>query len=192
MSEAGTQQTADGENPSAEARSFGQRFIGAFRLDGSVYEEVASDPAALAQAAGVAAIAGCANAVASIATATSGQAVVNALLTFAMWPTLSVLAWCAGKLVNVGGELGRILKVTGFAMAPMALVAVGVAPIPWLAVGVSLVAVALFFGAFVVGLRQALRIDSGQSAFISIIAVLGFAFLFMVAKYAVYQTGGVQ
>ena len=192
MSEAGTQQIANGETPSAAARSFAQRFVGAFRLDGSVYEEVASDPAALAQAAGVAAIAACANGVASMATQTSGQAIVNSLLAFTMWPILGVLAWAGGKLLNVDGELGRVLRATGFAMAPMVLIAVGVAPIPWLAVGVSLVAVALFFGALVVGLRQALRVDTGRSAFICIIAALGFAFLLMVVKYVVYQTGGGQ
>lgn len=192
MSEAGTQQIANGESPAAGTRSFAQRFVGAFRLDGSVFEEVASDPAALGQAAGVAAIAALANGVASLSTAASGQAIINAIAVVVMWPILALFAWGAGKVLNVGGELGRVARATGFSMAPMALVIAGVVPNNWIMLVSSLVAVALYFGALVVGIRQALRVDTARSAFVCVIAALGFAFLFLLVKYITYTVGGGQ
>jgi hypothetical protein len=187
MSEAGTQQIANGERPAVAGRSFAQRFVGAFRLDGSVYEEVSSDPGALSQAAGVAAIAAAANGAASATMDPSGQAIVNSLAVLLMWPILAVLAWGAGKILKVGGELGRVLRATGFAMAPLALAAVGVAPIKWVIIVSSLVALALYFGALVVAIRQALRVDTARSAFVCVIAGLGFVFLFLVVKYLAYH-----
>ena len=63
MSEAGTQRIADDGEPAVARRSFAERLVGAFRLDGSVYEEVANDPRALAHAAGVVACAAAAGAI---------------------------------------------------------------------------------------------------------------------------------
>jgi hypothetical protein len=190
MSEVGTQPIATGESPATGMRSFAQRFVGAFRLDGSVFEEVASDPGALGQAAGVAAIAAIANGAANVPTQASAQVIVNAALVFAMWPILALLIWVAGRFLNDGGELGRVFRAVGFAMAPMALVAIGIAPIKWVAIAGSLVALALYFGALVVSVRPALRVDTGRSAFVCVVAGLGFVFLFMLMKLLVYQAGG--
>jgi hypothetical protein len=187
MSEAGTQQMADDGSPAAGARSFAERFVGALRLDGSVYEEVASDPNAIGQAAGVAAIAAIANSVVSASLEASGQAFLNALVVFAMWPVLALLAWGAGWLLKVSGDLGRVLRATGYAMAPMTLVVIGLVPNKWLVVGSSLVALALYLGAFVVSIRPALRVDTGRAALICMIAGLGFVFLFLFVKFLAYQ-----
>lgn len=190
MSEAGTQQIANGEQPTVAVRSFAQRFVGAFRLDGSVYEEVASDPGAIGQAAGVVVIAAAARAVGVISATTSGQAIFGALSVVAFWPVAAVLIWLAGSLLRSGGEFGRVLRVVGFAMAPLVLVALVLVPNEWFRGGVLLVTYALLFGALVVGVRAALRTDTGRATFVCMIFALALFFLYSVAIYFTVQAGG--
>ena len=190
MSEAGTQQIENGETPSATARSFAQRFVGAFRLDGSVYEEVSSDPAALAQAAGVAGVAAAARLFGVLSATTSGEAVFGALSVFAFWPVASLLAWSAGNLLRSPGEFGRVLRAVGFAMAPLVLVSLLLVPNEWFRGGVLLVTYALLFGALVVGLRAALRVDTGRAAFVCMVVAMAFLFLYSVVIYFTAQVAG--
>lgn len=192
MSEAGTQQIANGETPAAGTRSFAQRFVGAFRLDGSVFEEVASDPAALGQAAGVAAIAAGVRAIGVLTATTSGQAVFGALSVFAFWPVAAVLIWLSGNLLRCPGEFGRVLRVVGFAMAPLVLVALVLVPNEWFRGGVLLVTYALLFGALLVGVRAALRIDTGRAALVCAIFAMALFFLYSVVIYFTVQAGGGQ
>ena len=190
MSEAGTQQNANEGTPAVAGRSFVERFVGAFRLDGSVYEEVANDPSALAQAAGVAATAAAARAVGGFSATTSGEAVFGALSVFAFWPLAAFLVWTVGNLLRTPGEFGRVLRVVGFAMAPLVLVSLVVVPNEWFRAGVSLVTYALLFGALVVGVRQALRIDTGRAAFVCIVVAMMFFLIYSMAIYAVLRTSG--
>jgi hypothetical protein len=192
MSEAGTQQVANGESPATGARSFAQRFVGAFRLDGSVFEEVASDPGALGQAAGVAAIAAVVRAVGVLTATTSGEAVFGALSVFAFWPIASLLIWLAGNLLRCPSEFGRVLRVVGFAMAPLVLVALVLVPNEWFRGGVLLVTYALLFGALLVGVRSALRVDTGRAAFVCVVFALALFLLYSAVIYFTYQTGGGQ
>jgi hypothetical protein len=185
MSEAGTQQIANGEQPTVAVRSFAQRFVGAFRLDGTVYEEVASDPGAIGQAAGVVVIAAAARAAVDMVTGPSGTAIYNAVFVFSIWPIVAFLVWGVGYLLRLPASAGRVLRATGFAMAPFTLVILGLAPITWIQVGASLVALALFFGAAVVSVRPALRVDTGRSALVCAIVGLAFVLLFSLVKYAV-------
>ena len=190
MSEAGTQQNASDGAPAGAGRSFVERFVGAFRLDGSVYEEVASDRGALAQAAGVAAAAAAARAIGVFSTTTSGAAVFGALSVFAFWPLAAVLVWTVGHLLKSPGEFGRVLRVVGFSMAPLILVALLLVPNEWFRGGVLLVTYALLFGALVVGVRQALRIDTGRAAFVCIVVAMMFFLIYSMAIYAVLRTSG--
>jgi hypothetical protein len=190
MSEAGSQQVANDGAPAAAARSFGERFVGALRLDGSVYEEVASDAGAIAQAAGVAAVAAAARAIGVFSTTTSGAAVFGALSVFAFWPLAAVLVWTVGHLLKSPGEFGRVLRVVGFSMAPLILVALILVPNEWFRGGVLLVTYALLFGALVVGVRQALRIDTGRAAFVCILVAMMFFLIYSMAIYVVLRTGG--
>ena len=177
MSEAGTHQLESAAT--APGRSFAQRFVGALRLDGSVYEEVASDPGALAQAAGVAVIAAVARAVVALTVTTSGQALFDALFVLCMWPLFTLLAWGAGRALRHSADLGRVARAAGFAMAPLILVVLGVVPVQVLRVGVSLISLALLFGAMVVSMRAAFRTDTGNSAFICLIVGLAFVFVYL-------------
>jgi hypothetical protein len=190
MSEAGTQQMANGGAPAAAGRSFVERFVGALRLDGSVYEEVASDRGALAQAAGVAAAAAVARAIGVFSTTTSGAAVLGALSVFAFWPLAAFLVWTVGNLLKNPGEFGRVLRVVGFAMAPLILVAMILVPNEWFRGAVLLVTYALLFGSLVVGVRQALRIDTRRAAFVCIVVAMLFFLIYSMAIYAVLRTSG--
>jgi len=190
MSEAGSQQVANDGATAAAARSFAERFVGALRLDGSVYEEVASDAGAIAQAAGVAAVAAAARAIGVFSTTTSGAAVFGALSVFAFWPLAAVLVWTVGHLLKSPGEFGRVLRVVGFSMAPLILVALLLVPNEWFRGGVLLVTYALLFGALVVGVRQALRIDTGRAAFVCIVVAMMFFLIYSMAIFVVLRTGG--
>lgn len=192
MSEAGTEQIAEGASPAAAGRSFAQRFVGAFRLDGSVYEEVASDPAALAQAAAVAAVAAAARAVGVLSATTSGQAIFGAISVLAFWPVAALLIWSAANLLRSPAELGRVLRVVGFAMAPLVLVTLVLVPNEWFRGGVLLVTYALLFGALLVGVRAALRIDTGRAAFVCVVFAMALFFIYSVAIYFTVQAGGTQ
>ena len=191
MSEAGSPRIADGENPAVATRSFADRFVGAFRLDGSVYQEVAGDPGALAQAAGVAVIAATARAVGVLSAVPSGQAIFGAFSVLLFWPIASLLIWLAGNLLRSPGEFGRVLRVVGFAMAPLVLVSLVLVPNEWFRGGVLLVTYALLFGALVVGVRAALRVDTGRAAFVCVVFAMSLLFLYSVLIYlAARQAGG--
>ena len=190
MSEAGTQQNASDGAPAVAGRSFVERFVGAFRLDGSVYEEVASDPGALAQAAGVVACAAAARVVGVLSATTSGAAVLGALSVFAFWPIATLLVWTVGNLMKSPGDFGRVLRVVGFAMAPLVLVALNLVPNQLFDSAILLITCALLFAALVVGVRQALRIDSGRAAFVCIVAVMMLFLIYGMVAYATSGTGG--
>jgi hypothetical protein len=190
MSEAGTQQMASDGSPATAGRSFAQRFVGALRLDGSVYEEVANDAGAIGQAAGVAVAAAVARVIGVYSATTSGEAVFGGVSVLAFWPVAAFLVWAVGNLLKSPADLGRVLRVVGFAMAPLILVALLLVPNDWFRAGVLLVTYALLFAAFVVGMRQALRVDSGRAAFVCIIVAMMFFLIYSIALYAVYGTGG--
>jgi hypothetical protein len=189
MSEAGAKQNATDAAPAAAGHSFVERFVGALRLDGSVYEEIAGDPGALAQAAGVAAIAAAARAIGVLSATTSGEAVLGALHVLALWPIVALLIWSVGSLLRSPGEFGRVLRVVGFAMAPLVLVVLLVVPNDWFRGGVGLVTYALLFGALVVAVRAALRIDTGRAAFVCMTVAMAVFFLILLERYFAIRSG---
>jgi hypothetical protein len=187
MSEAGSQRIMDDGEPAAARRSFAERLVGALRLDGSVYEEVANDPGALAHAAGVVACVAAAHAIGVSSSTTPMQA---GLAAFGFWVLAAVLVWSVGKVLRNPGDFGRVLRAVGFAMSPLILVALILVPNEWIRAGVLLVTYALLFGALVVAVRPALRVDTGRAAFICILVALIFFFVGLVALYAAHQMGG--
>lgn len=187
MSEAGTQRIADDREPAAAGRSFAERLVGAFRLDGSVYEEVANDPRALAHAAGVVACAAAAGAIGVSSFATPMRAATDAFNAFGFWLLTATLVWAVGKVLRNPAGFGRVLRAVGFAMSPLILVALIVVPNEWVRAGVLLVTYALLFGAFVVAVRPALRVDTGRAAFVCILVALIIFFLYSLALYAALQ-----
>ena len=190
MSEAGMQRIANDGEPAAPGRSFAERLVGAFRLDGSVYEEVANDPGALAHAAGVVACVAAARAIGLASSATPMQAGIAGVSAFGFWLLTAALVWSVGNVLRHPSAFGRVLRAVGFAMSPLILVALIVVPNEWIRAGVMLVTYALLFGALVVAMRPALRIDTGRAAFVCILVALIVFFLYSVAIYASLQMGG--
>ena len=190
MSEAGTQQIAKEGGSAAAGRTFAQRLLGAFRLDKSVYQEVANDPGALAHAAGVVACVAAARAIGVSSSTTPMQAGLVALSGFGFWLLTAVLVWSVGKVLRHPGDFGRVLRAVGFAMSPLILVALILVANQWIRAGVLLLTYALLFGAFVVAVRPALRIDTGRAAFVCILVALIIFFLYSVVLYAALQMGG--
>jgi hypothetical protein len=190
MSEAGLQPIVDDGEPAAAGRSFAERLVGALRLDGSVYEEVANDPGALAHAAGVVTCVAAAHAIGVSFSTTPMRAGLDAVSAFGFWLLTAALVWSVGKLLRHPGDFGRVLRAVGFAMSPLILVALILVPNEWIRAGVLLVTYALLFGALVVAVRPALRVDTGRAAFVCILVALIFFFVGLVALYAAHQMGG--
>lgn len=179
MSQARAQQ-AFGAAEGGDPRSFLERIAGAVRLEPAAWEEIVEDASALPQAGAVVlASAFVAAAVAARAGATA--ALVSSLAGFGLWVGLAGLLWALANWYRHPLGLGPALRVVGFAMAPLALLAF--AAIPWVPVQaiVKLLALALFFAALVAGTRQALGVETTRAAFVCAGAGLILAFLAMVA-----------
>jgi len=174
----------------ASGRSFAERLTGALRLDSSVFDEVADDAGALGQAAGVAAGAAVARAIGAAMVGTRGEAIVGALGVLVFWPLAAVLIWAVGKWFGHESTLQRILRVTGFAMAPLLLVVLIVIPNQWVQTLVSLSSFALLFATLAVAVRQGLRTDTGRAAFVCLVVAMIFVFIYFVAIYLAASSGG--
>jgi hypothetical protein len=186
MSEAGVEKTVDeptGVRASAGAatggRSFGQRLHGALRLDGGAYDEIAADPGAVAQAGGVVAAAALARAIGSPVAPFSTDGIIGALLVAATWPVLAGLVWALGNWFRHPVAYGPVLRVIGFAMAPLVVWVLTALKIAALTVASSFLAAALAIAGIVVGTRQALRVDTSRAGFIVLIVALVVVFVFM-------------
>lgn len=176
--------------PRVSGRSFGERLTGAMRLDSSVFDEVGDDAAALGQAAGVVACAAAARAVGAAMIGTQGEAVVGALGVFAFWPLATALIWGVGSWFGHPTSFARLLRVVGFAMAPLVLVVLIVIPNQWIQTLVSLSSFALLFATLAIAVRQGLRTDTGRAAFVCLVVAMIFVFLYFVAIYFAARAGG--
>ncbi len=185
MSEAEMRRIADDGEAPAAGRSFAERLAGALRLDKSVYEDVANDPAALAHAAGVVACVAVARAVGVSFSATPLQAGAREVLSvFGIWPITAALVWSVGRLLGHTGDFGRVLRAVGFAMSPLILSALILVPSDWIRAGVLLVTHALLFGALVVAVRPALRIGTGRAALVCILVAWMLFLIYSAALFA--------
>jgi hypothetical protein len=167
----------------AASRRFVHRVLGAVRLEPGTWDEIARDASALAQAGLVAFGAALLGSAADAAGEGAYRDVLTGgLATLSLWPLVAVCLW--GGAHGLGHPLGfaTSLRLVGFAMAPLALIALAAVPVPHLQAVVRLLAWALFFAALVAGTRQALRIETPRAALVCALAGLA---LFFVALLAV-------
>lgn len=140
------------------ASSFIERTMGAVKLDVRTFEEVESDPTALAQAIGVVVLSSVAAGIGAAAVegvpALIGG-VVAALLGWVLWAWLT---YFIGTRIlptpQTHADWGQLARTTGFATAPGMIRVVGV--VPGLTTVVFFVASVWMLAAFVVAVRQAL------------------------------------
>ena len=150
------------------SRSFGERLLGAQRLDASVYEEVEHTPDALGQAAGVVALAALARGI-----GVSGElGVIGELLgAFAGWLFGTAVIWLVGvKILQHSSDFQELLRTLGFASAPQLLYILGVFPLGPLAPLLVLTVLVLGIFAWVIAARQALDVTTGRAVAICVLA----------------------
>jgi len=156
--------------PSAPSHSFFERVLGALRLDGNTFEEIEHDPTALGQSAGVVALAGVAAAIGAAGQG-GGGAIGAALGSLLGWLVSTGFIWVVGVyFMQHTSDYKELLRTLGFASAPQWLLVLRGIPAlgTLIALGVWLWGLA----AFVVAVRQALDVDTGQAIWVCILAVV--------------------
>lgn len=142
--------------------SFGERMLGAARLNVNIYEEVEADTTATGQAMGVVVLHAVAAAIGGLgrngAPALIGS-LIGALLGWFVWAF--VIFFIGTKLLpepQTKSDVGELLRTTGFASAPGLLLVLGLVP---LLGGVITFGVSIWMlVAMVIAVRQALDYQS--------------------------------
>jgi hypothetical protein len=164
-------------------RTFTQRFLGALRLDVTVYEEVEADPRATAQALVVVALSSIAGGLGMSGLGARGL-ILGTLAALIGWLAWATLVFVLGVRLlpepQTRTSVGELLRTSGFASAPGVLRAVGF--VPGLAWPVFVITAVWMLAAMVVGVRQALDFTTTRRA-IAVCAV-GW-FLVMVAAIVI-------
>jgi hypothetical protein len=158
------------EDPATETdpcrqRRFWERLYGALTLDPNVYEEVEHDTEAMAQAAGVVALAAVARGLGF------GDIPYSLVAGFVGWVVAAAAVWIIGvKILEHSSDYPELLRTLGFATAPRVLLVLGVLPIGPLRPLLWLFVTFLLVVAFVVAVRQALDVRTDRAVFVCLVA----------------------
>jgi hypothetical protein len=156
------------EHSTPSPRGFGERILGALRLDAETYDEIEHDESALGQAAGVVALAAIA---AAIGAGSGGGAIGAVLGSLIGWLISTGFVWVVGVYwMKHTSDYRELLRTLGYAHAPNLLAVVG--GIPLLGALALLVATLWSLAAFVVAARQALDVSTGRAVWVCFLAVL--------------------
>lgn len=154
-------------------RSFGERLLGALKLDATVYEEVEHDPGAFGQAAAVVALASLAQGVGGFQEAGLGAALAGVVGGFLGWLVGAGLVWVVGvKMMSCTSDFGELARTLGFASAPGLLGIAGVLPLGPAAPLLGIAIFVLSTIASVIAVRQALDVGTGRAVVVCILANL--------------------
>lgn len=153
--------------------SFGERVMGALRLDASIYDEIEHDPDALGQAAGVVALAAVASAI-GVAGGAMGDRGVGVILggvvaAFLGWLISAGIVWVIGvRIMEHTSDYPELLRTLGFAQAPQLLKVLALVPLLGFVVWIAV----FFWGlaAYVVAVRQALDVETGRAIVVCVLA----------------------
>jgi len=163
------------------AHSFGERLIGAIRLDAATYAEVHRDRSALGQAAGVVALGALAQAatalqqgeLASLGVMRSALAGMEFISAFAGWFFSAFTIWIVGvKIMKRPSDLQGLLRALGFAAAPQLLYVAGSLGLGWFDWVLWLCVWIWTMAAFVAALQAALEVSSGMATVVCLGAAL--------------------
>lgn len=171
-------------------RSFAARFLGAMRLDASIFEEVEHDPGALGQAAAVVAIAGLARGIQVLPEQGWVAAGASLVASFAMWFAVTAAVTAIGVRIFHGtSNFAELLRTLGFAAAPLVILAVGALPLGDFGTALSALIHAAAVGALVLAVRQALDTNTTRALIVCVGAVgLGLALLFLLGILVMGRT----
>ena len=156
---------SDGNVPQ---RSFGERLLGAIKLDATVYEEVEHTPDAMGQAAGVVVLA----VVARIVGVPGDVGMATGLLSGLIgWFIGTAVIWLVGvQIMKHTSDFQELLRTLGFASAPQVLYLLGILPLGPLGPLLLLAVSVLGLFAWVIAVRQALDVTTGRSVVICLLA----------------------
>lgn len=170
--------------PAAPARSFPRRMIGAALLDVTVFEEVADDRRATAQAALVVLLAGAAGAVRYFP-GDPLELLTLAVASLSGWLVWTAVSYLVGRWL-LGGrpEPWALLRALGFSHAPGVLYLLALAP--WLIIPVHMVIGMWMMAASVAALRQALDLDTGKAILTTIIGWTVYVVPFILTVWKVF------
>jgi hypothetical protein len=139
--------------------TFGQRVAGVLRLDGAVFEEIEANRGVTDQAVAVVILASLAQATSLVSTFDVIGIAHEALLALVRWGLFASITYALGAWImrdrDTRTNPGELLRVMGFAFAPMCLAVLTVLPISILARPIRLFAELWVLAATVVGVRQA-------------------------------------
>ncbi len=158
--------------PTPRTRSFGERLLGALKLDASVYEEVEHDTGALPQAAGVVALGALAQGLAALGAIGVGGLIGAIIGAGVGWLISTAIVWAIGvKAMGHTSDYPELLRTLGFASAPQMLMVFGILPIGPLRAVLALAVLVLLLVAFVIAVRQALDVETGRAVLVCVLAV---------------------
>ena len=154
--------------------SFGERVVGAMRLDANTFEEIERDPTAMGQAAGVIALAAVSLGIGNVLVRRDLRdlsQVIISIIGYAVW---AVLVWVIGTKVMpdpaTKADFAEAFRVIGFAASPGVLGIITIIPIlGWL----LLILIWLWqMAAMVIAVKAVLDYDTIGKAII--VVVIGF------------------
>ena len=146
------------------------RIKGVLLLDSAVFEEVEHDEKATGQAALIVIVASILAAVGASSGPFITRGINSGLVVFlgiVFWSILAWLVWAAAtyfigaKIFHGKATYGEMLRVTGFAYAPLAFMVLGA--IPCVGFAISLVVSVWALAAVFVGVREGLDLDFGRT-----------------------------
>jgi hypothetical protein len=153
--------------------TFGQRIGGVLRLDAAVFEEIEANRAVTDQAVAVVIAASLAQAAWAAAALDVIGILHEALLALVRWGLFATITYVIGAWILRDRETrtnpGELLRVMGFAFAPMCLATLTVLPISVLARPIRLVAELWVLAATVIAVRQAFDYRSTKRAVIVVL-----------------------
>ncbi|MCP3987023.1 MAG: hypothetical protein GY723_21755 [bacterium] len=157
------------DGPPAVQRNFQDRVIGALMLDATVFEEVEHDESSLGQAATVVAIAAVAGGIGALGSGGVTGLIGGVVLAGLAWVIGAAVVWLVGvQMMGHSSDLPQLLRTLGFASAPGVLRVLGIIPLlGWIA---ALAAAILSLIAWVIAVRQALDVDTGQAVLVCVLA----------------------
>lgn len=174
--------------------TFGERIVGALKLDANTFEDIERDPTAMGQAAGVIALAALAGSLGNIwrfGFGTMVLAMLASLIGYALW---AVVVWLVGTKVMpdpaTKADFPETFRVIAFAAAPGFLNVISIIPLlGWLLMILVLPIVWLWsMAAMVVAVRQVL--DYTETFKAVIVVIIGFvAYLIFWGTMAMMSIG---
>lgn len=164
--------------------SFGDRIVGAMKLNPATFQEVENDPTAMGQAVGVIVLAAVASAIGMVwVGGITGIVfgVLRALIGYLIW---AAIVWLIGTKVmpdpSTKADFPETFRVVAFAAAPgllSVLMIIGIIPIlGWLVASlVSLLVILWTIAAMVIAVREVLDYsNTGKAAIVVVIGAIAF------------------